>query len=175
MSEELDERDVKATEPEATELEATEPEEEMPEEEMPEEEMPEEEMPEEEMPEEIQECFGRLYDYMNLDCVECEYKERCEKEFKNKDKKITKDIEEIKNKVSENFSTAEAEMLTFRGCMGVIRRFMGAYHKEGLNKRKGYKERIKEVREEVKQIGKLPAIDDKLSFLIDCAEYVFFG
>lgn len=122
---------------------------------------------------------GLKYDLLREECNECEFAELCKEDNgKGKSKEPAKSKEEIQaiiEKVASEFSCTEDELSTYRGCMGVVNRVMQEYSKNGLRKTKGWKERKNEVKPLVKDIGRLPVTDEKLDFIIHCAEYVYFG
>jgi len=115
------------------------------------------------------------YDILNEECQECEFKSECRESKGKKKEEPEEKALKIKNEVREDISIPEGELYNYCGCIAVINKVITEYKKAGLRKRKGYKDRKKEIKPEIKAMGKFPASDEKLNLLIDCAEYVFFG
>lgn len=112
------------------------------------------------------------YDSLRKACRDCEMKEECKMDKGDgKEKKV----DEIKQLVRDSLTIKAEELVNYRGCMKVMNTIIDEYHKAGLRKRKDWKARKYAIQEEIKKIGKLPATDAKLEYLISCAEYVFFG
>lgn len=116
----------------------------------------------------------KKFDILMEVCQECEFRERCERESKES-KAPRVDVDEVKDKVRREFSITEEKLVSYRACMGTINELLGLYSSNNLRKSKGFKSRKDEIKPEIKKIGSLPITDGKLDFIIDCAEYVFFG
>jgi hypothetical protein len=129
------------------------------------------------------------YDSLIEECIDCEFKEKCKEDAKKntKEKKVSKaemkreEILVIAQGIRDNFTASPEELIGYRSCVKVIKRVEEEYKKQNIRRKKNHKERMREIKQDIKDVAKMKTGDRedllliKLNLLIDYADYIVLG